>query len=204
MNDNTPPSLKNLANAFAKLQGIGPKTAQRISLNLLQYDRESASFLAESLINALNNIKNCITCNTFTENEICILCSDSSRDVGKLCIVESPSDLLVLEQSHAFNGQYFVLMGRISPLDGIGPRELKFENLLTRFADKKIKEVIIATNFTPEGDATAHAIELILKDQKLAPPIKITRLAKGVPQGAELEYTDLGTIAQAFRARKIG
>jgi len=204
LNDNTPPSLKNLANAFAKLQGIGPKTAQRISLNLLQYDRESASFLAESLINALNNIKNCITCNTFTENEICILCSDSSRDVGKLCIVESPSDLLVLEQSHAFNGQYFVLMGRISPLDGIGPRELKFENLLTRFADKKIKEVIIATNFTPEGDATAHAIELILKDQKLAPPIKITRLAKGVPQGAELEYTDLGTIAQAFRARKIG
>ena len=204
MNDNTPTSLKNLANAFAKLQGIGPKTAQRISLNLLQYDRESASFLAESLINALNNIKNCITCNTFTENEVCILCSDSSRDAGKLCIVESPSDLLVLEQSHAFNGQYFVLMGRISPLDGIGPRELKFENLLTRFADKKIKEVIIATNFTPEGDATAHAIELILKDQKLSPPIKITRLAKGVPQGAELEYTDLGTIAQAFRARKIG
>ena len=95
-------------------------------------------------------------------------------------------------------------MGRISPLDGIGPRELKFENLLARFEDKKIKEVIIATNFTPEGDATAHAIELILKDQKLSPPIKITRLAKGVPQGAELEYTDLGTIAQAFRERKIG
>jgi len=163
-----------------------------------------SSVFIRRVIPALNNIKNCITCNTFTENEICILCSDSSRDVGKLCIVESPSDLLVLEQSHAFNGQYFVLMGRISPLDGIGPRELKFENLLTRFADKKIKEVIIATNFTPEGDATAHAIELILKDQKLAPPIKITRLAKGVPQGAELEYTDLGTIAQAFRARKIG
>ena len=204
MKDNTPPSLKNLAGAFAKLQGIGPKTAQRITLNLMQYDRDLASFLAESLVQALKNLKNCVNCNTFSENEICTLCSDNSRDVAKLCIVESPSDLLVLEQSHAFNGRYFVLMGRISPIDGIGPKELKFENLLKRFNDRKIKEVIIATNFTPEGDATAHAIEVILKDQKLAPPIKITRLAKGVPHGGELEYIDLGTVAQAFRERKLG
>jgi recombination protein RecR len=204
LKDNTPLTLKNLADAFAKLQGIGPKTAQRISLHLLQHDRESASFLAESLTTALEKINNCNSCNNFCENEICMICSDTTRDDAKLCIVESPSDLLVLEQSHAFNGKYFVLMGKLSPLDGVGPKELKFENLVARFNDCKIKEVILATNFTPEGEATAHAIEIIIKDQKLVPSISITRLAKGVPHGAELEFTDLGTIAQALKERKIG
>ncbi|OUV02413.1 MAG: recombination protein RecR [Betaproteobacteria bacterium TMED82] len=199
-----PLALQKLADAFVKLPGVGPKTAQRNALHLMQYDRGAALKLSEALAEALESLKNCKNCNTFCEDNICELCVDATRDRSKLCIVESPSDLLALEQSQAFNGLYFVLLGKISPIDGVGPKELKFENLMARLSDDLVTEVILATNFTPEGQATAYAIELLLEEQDSLKKKKVSRLARGVPHGAELEFTDLGTIAQAVRERKTG
>ena len=200
--DNQPDSFKELVGALAKLPGVGPKTAQRYAFYLLQVDRSTAQDLSDSIINAIKRISNCHKCNTLCEGKVCKICADSDRDPTKLCIVESPSDLLAVEQSHAFEGLYFVLMGKVSFIDGVGPKDLSFERLFSRAEEEEVKEIIVATNFTAEGEATAQAIESLFKQHSKTKEKKLARLARGVPYGAELEYTDLGTIAQAFRERK--
>jgi recombination protein RecR len=152
----------------------------------------------------MQSIQHCRQCNTFTEEQICQICASLERDPSQLCVVESPSDLLAVEQSHAWRGLYFVLMGKLSPLDGIGPKEIHLDRLVARVANDEVREVVIATNFTPEGEATAHAIETLLRSKGLVDEStrRISRLARGVPVGGELEYIDLGTIAQAMRDRK--
>jgi recombination protein RecR len=197
-----PHALESLTEALRRLPGVGPKTAQRMALHLLQHDRVGAELLGQSLLNAVRAIRHCRECNTFTEEEVCSICTHAGRDRSQLCVVESPSDLLAVEQSHAWRGLYFVLMGRISPLEGVGPREIHMDRLLARISADEVKEVVIATNFTPEGEATAHAIESMLKTKGLADQKKVSRLARGVPVGGELEYIDLGTIAQAVRERR--
>ena len=198
----TPHALDALTEALRRLPGVGPKTAQRMAMHLLQHDPSGAELLGQSLLHAVTAIQHCKQCNTFTEEELCQVCADSGRDRSQLCVVESPSDLLAVEQSHAWRGLYFVLMGRISPLEGIGPREIHLDRLVARVASDEVKEVVIATNFTPEGEATAHAIESLLKSKGLYSQKKVSRLARGVPVGGELEYIDLGTIAQAVRERR--
>ncbi|MEY4723898.1 MAG: recombination protein RecR [Pseudomonadota bacterium] len=198
----TPASLAALTEAFARLPGIGPKTAQRMALHLLQHDRAGAELLGRSLLEAVSRLGHCQSCNTFSESETCELCRDDGRDASLLCVVETPADLMVMEQTQSFKGHYFVLMGRLSPLDGIGPKDIHLERLLSRAADPAVQEIVVATNFTPEGEATAHAIETLLKSHGLVPPTRVTRLARGVPVGGELEYVDLGTIAQAIRDRR--
>jgi len=200
--DNHRDSFKELVGALAKLPGVGPKTAQRYAFYLLHVDRSIAQDISDAIIDALTKISNCHKCNTLCEGNLCKICIDSNRDPTKLCIVESPSDLLAVEQSHAFDGLYFVLMGKVSFIDGVGPKDLGFERLFFRAEEEKVKEIIIATNFTAEGEATAQAIESLFKKHSKTKEKKLARLARGVPYGAELEYTDLGTIAQAFRERK--
>ena len=195
-------TLDELVKALACLPGIGPKTAQRMAIFLLHHNRKVAQRLSEALDGALLKVKNCSMCNSFSEEDICFLCSNTNRDSSMLCIVENPADQMVLEQTKVFKGKYYVLMGKLSPIDGIGPHELNFSGMIDRVSEASIKEVIVATNFTPEGEATAHAIESILKSNSLVPPRRLTRLARGVPFGAEIEFTDLGTIAQAVRERK--
>jgi recombination protein RecR len=191
-------AIEELAQALRCLPGVGPKAAQRMTMHLLQYDRPGAERLAQALEGALNHICHCERCNTFSETELCALCASEKRDPQLLCVVETPADLLMVEQTHAYKGLYFVLMGRISPLDGIGPREIHLDRLLKRVDDGKVREVILATNFTHEGEATAHTIGEILSPRGL----KISRLARGVPAGGELEYVDGGTLAQALRERR--
>lgn len=198
----TPHALDALTEALRRLPGVGPKTAQRMAMHLLQHDPSGAELLGQSLLHAVAAIRHCGQCNTFTEDDLCQVCADAGRDRSQLCVVESPSDLLAVEQSHAWRGLYFVLMGRISPLEGIGPREIHLDRLVARVASDDVKEVVIATNFTPEGEATAHAIESLLKSKGLYEQKKVSRLARGVPVGGELEYIDLGTIAQAVRERR--
>lgn len=198
----SPQSLLALTEALRRLPGVGPKTAQRMAIHLLQHDRLGAEQLGQALIQAVETIKHCVACNTFTEDETCPVCISPARDRSQICVVESPSDLLAVEQSHAYKGLYFVLMGHLSPLDGVGPREIHLDRLLVRIAQPEVREVVIATNFTPEGEATAHAIETLLKTKGLADDRKVSRLARGVPVGGELEYIDLGTIAQALRDRR--
>ena len=200
--DNHRDSFKELVEALTKLPGVGPKTAQRYAFHLLHVDRGIAQDLSDSIVNALIKISNCHRCNTLCEDKLCKICTDKDRDPAKLCIVESPSDLLAVEQSHAFDGLYFVLMGKVSFIDGVGPKDLGFEQLFFRAEEEEVKEIIIATNFTAEGEATAQAIESLFKQHSKTKEKKLARLARGVPYGAELEYTDLGTIAQAFRERK--
>ena len=200
--DNHRDSFKELVEALTELPGVGPKTAQRYAFYLLHVDRRIAQDLSDSIINALVKISNCQKCNTLCEGKICKICTDSNRDPTKLCIVESPSDLLAVEQSHAFDGLYFVLMGKVSFIDGVGPKDLGFERLFFRAEEEEVKEIIIATNFTAEGEATAQAIESLFKQHSKTKEKKLARIARGVPYGAELAYTDLGTIAQAFRERK--
>jgi recombination protein RecR len=194
------PTLDRLVDALKRLPGIGPRSAQRIAFHLLQHDRDGATALGEALLAAAATIRHCARCNTLTEQEICATCANPRRDAGLLCVVETPADQLMIEQSLAYSGLYFVLLGRLSPLDGIGPREIQMERLLDRAADGLVREVVVATSFTPEGDATAHyATELLrARDARL----KVTRLARGVPVGAELEYTDVNTIAQAMLDRR--
>jgi recombination protein RecR len=198
----TPHALDALTQALRRLPGVGPKTAQRMAMHLLQHDRAGAQELGHSLLQAADKIQHCAQCNTFTEQELCDICAGTSRDKTMLCVVESPADLLAVEQSHAWRGLYFVLMGRLSPLDGIGPKDIHFDRLLQRIASDDVKEVVIATNFTPEGEATAHAIESLMKSRGLLEHKRVSRLARGVPVGGELEYIDLGTIAQAMRDRR--
>ena len=194
----TPPSFELLTRALKRLPGVGPKTAQRYALHLLQRDRDAARDLAAGLTEALARVRQCRRCNTFAEEELCDICSSPRRDPAVLCIVESPADQLVIEQTLSFSGLYFVLMGRLSPLDGIGPREIHFDRLIERVADGLVSEVILATNFTQEGEATAHYLAEMLRARGLS----VSRLARGVPLGGELEYVDAATVAQAIRDRR--
>jgi recombination protein RecR len=191
-------SLEELGAALRCLPGVGPKAAQRMALHLLQHDRDGALRLARALEQASARVQHCERCNTFTEGSLCALCASEKRDQALLCVVETPADLLMIEQTHAYGGLYFVLMGRLSPLDGIGPREIRLDRLIRRATDGVVREVVLATNFTNEGEATAHYIGELLTSRGLA----VTRLARGVPVGGELEYVDSGTLAQALRERR--
>jgi recombination protein RecR len=191
-------SLELLSEALRRLPGVGPKSAQRMAYHLLQHDREGAAMIGRAMNNAVEKIKNCISCNTFTENQQCETCLDTERDASKLCVVETPTDQLMIEQTMTYKGLYFVLMGRLSPLDGVGPKDIHLDRLITRATDGVVKEVVLATNFTNEGEATAHYIGETLKARGLG----VTRLARGVPVGGELEYVDAGTIARAMLDRR--
>lgn len=193
-----PSTLDELIEALRCLPGVGPKSAQRMAYHLLQREQRGAGRLANALQKALEVLRHCERCNTFTESQVCQRCASSQRDASMLCVVEMPADLAMIEQTHAYNGLYYVLMGRISPLDGIGPRELKLDRLLARASDGVVREVILATNFTNEGEATAHTISELLS----ARGIRASRLSRGVPVGGELEHTDSGTIAQALVERR--
>jgi len=191
-------SLEELTQALRCLPGVGPKAAQRMALHLMQRDREGAERLARALQGAARAVRHCQRCNTLAEGELCALCSSPKRDASVLCVVETPADLLVMEQTQAYSGLYFVLMGRLSPLDGVGPKEIGLDRLLRRAQDGIVREVVLATNFTNEGEATAHYIGEMLSARGLT----VTRLARGVPVGGELEYVDSGTLAQALRERR--
>ncbi|MDR0577391.1 MAG: recombination mediator RecR [Candidatus Accumulibacter sp.] len=193
-----PSSLENLIESLRCLPGVGPKSAQRMAYHLLQRDRPGARRLTEALQQALGTLRHCQRCNTFTEADICDRCLSPKRDPGLLCVVETPVDLNMMEQTQSYSGLYYVLMGRISPLDGVGPRELQTDRLLARAGDGVVREVILATNFTNEGEVTAHTLGEMLKGRGL----KVSRIARGVPVGGELEYVDSGTLAQAVRERK--
>ncbi len=191
-------SLEGLVEALRRLPGVGVKSAQRMAFHLLQHDREGARKLAGALTDAVQRTRHCQRCHTFTEAEICSTCADPRRDPRLLCVVETPADQAALERSASYQGLYFVLMGRISPLDGVGAGDIGAASLLERAADGVVEEVILATGFTAEGEVTAHALGIALKRQGL----KVTRLARGVPAGSELEYVDLGTIAHAMGDRR--
>ncbi len=193
-----PSSLEGLIEALRCLPGVGPKSAQRMAYHLLQRDRRGAERLAKSLTSALEHLKHCARCNSFTEDDICTRCLSPRRDASQLCIVEMPVDLNSMEQTQAYQGLYYVLMGRLSPLDGIGPRELAFERLFSRATDGVVQEVILATNFTNEGEATAHYLSELLQARGL----KVSRIARGLPVGGELEFSDAATVAQAFIERR--
>jgi recombination protein RecR len=193
-----PAALDELIQALRCLPGVGPKSAQRMAYHLLQRDPKGAERLARGLNDAIGRIRHCARCNTFTESEMCAVCSSTRRDAALLCVVESPGDLLMMEQTQSYSGFYFVLMGRLSPLDGIGPREIHLDRLLTRATDGVVKEVILATNFTVEGEATAHYISELLSGKGLT----VTRIARGLPVGGELEHVDAGTLAQAVLERR--
>ena len=193
-----PPALEQLIDSLRCLPGVGPKSAQRMAHYLLQRDRKGASGLATALDQALQVVDHCKLCNTFSEQAICPLCASEQRDSHLLCVVEMPTDLLMLENTRAYTGMYFVLMGRLSPLDGVGPKEIHLDKLLKRAQDGLVQEVILATNYTVEGDATAHYISELLK----ARGIKTSRIARGMPMGGEIEYVDSGTLAQAMMERR--
>jgi len=193
-----PAALDELIQALRCLPGVGPKSAQRMAYHLLQRDPKGAERLARGLEDALGRIRHCARCNTFTENEMCAVCSSPRRDASLLCVVESPGDLLMMEQTQSYAGLYFVLMGRLSPLDGIGPREIHLDRLAKRATDGVVKEVILATNFTVEGEATAHYISELLAGKGLT----VSRIARGLPVGGELEHVDSGTLAQAVLERR--
>lgn len=193
-----PSSLEELVEALRCLPGVGPKSAQRMAYHLLQHDPKGAERLAGALSGALERLRHCSRCNSFSESEVCDRCASPKRDASLLCVVEMPVDLNMMEQTHAYSGLYYVLMGRLSPLDGVGPRELAFERLLNRAGDGLVKEVILATNFTNEGEATAHYLCELLQSRG----IKVSRIARGVPVGGELEFTDAATVAQALIERR--
>jgi len=190
--------LERLVEALRVLPGVGPRSAQRMAFHLLQHDRAGAEGLAQALAQALATVRRCAKCNNFTEEEICALCRSPRRDGALLCVVETPADLAMVEQTLAYSGMYFVLMGRLSPLDGVGPRDIGLDRLQARVADGEVREVILATNFTNEGEATAHYIAEMLR----ARGVKVSRIARGVPLGGELEYVDAGTISQALLERR--
>ena len=191
-------ALDTLIQSLRRLPGVGVRSAQRMAFHLLQHDREGAQVLARALQEAVAQVRHCARCHTFTESEICATCADPRRDASKLCVVETPADQAAMERTAAFKGRYFVLMGKLSPLEGIGPREIGVQKLIERATDGVVQEVILATNFTAEGEATAHVIGQALKSRGL----NVTRLARGVPAGSELEYVDLGTIAHALVDRR--
>ncbi len=192
------PALEGLIDALRRLPGVGVKSAQRMAFHLLQHDRDGARRLATALNEAVQRMRHCQVCHTFTEAEVCTTCMDARRDRRLLCVVETPADQAALERSGSYQGLYFVLMGRISPLDGMGVGDIGAARLLERAGEDGVEEVILATGFTAEGEVTAHALAAALKARGL----KVTRLARGVPAGSELEYVDLGTIAHAMGDRR--
>lgn len=191
-------ALESLIEALKRLPGVGQKSAQRMAYHLLQHDRDGAAGLALALRAATEQIGHCRRCHTFSENEVCGICADVSRDPALLCVVESPADQAALERSNSYRGYYFVLLGRVSPLDGVGVTQIGAADLLKRAAETGVAEVILATSFTAEGEATAHVLSEALRSRG----IRVTRLARGVPVGSELEYVDLGTIAHALVDRR--
>lgn len=193
-----PTALEHLIEALRCLPGVGPKSATRMTYHLLQRDRAGAETLARALDNALKNVGHCASCNNFSEQPVCNLCATGKRDSRLLCVVEMPTDLLMLEQTQSYHGMYFVLMGRLSPLDGVGPREIHLDRLLKRAQDGAVEEVILATNYTVEGEATAHYISELLKSRG----IRVSRIARGLPMGGEIEHVDSGTLAQAMMERR--
>jgi len=193
------PLIDQLIDSLRCLPGVGPKTAQRMAFYLLNHNRDQGLQLSQSLDHAMKQVGHCNQCRTFSETELCQLCTNSKRDVQLLCIVETPADILAIEQTGVYRGYYFALMGRLSPLDGIGSDEIGIPQLRTRLSDNHIKEVIIATSHTIEGEATAHYISEIVKPLNL----KLSRIAHGVPLGGELEFVDSGTLADALADRVI-
>ena len=203
-------ALENLTQALRKLPGVGAKSAARMAFHLLQHDKPAALQIAQALENAVNTVRHCNCCNTLTQSEVCSTCANPQRDPHTLCVVETPADQAAVERTLAYQGLYFVLMGKLSPLDGIGPNEIGLQKLFDRVvpknaqgealpvAERTVQEVILATNFTAEGEATAHVIGQALKSRG----VNVTRLARGVPVGSELEYVDLGTIAHALVDRR--
>jgi recombination protein RecR len=194
----SPAPLEALVSALRRLPGVGAKSAQRFAYHLLQHDREGAALLARALSEAIGRIRRCTRCNTFTELEVCETCVSPRRDPTLLCVVETPADQLTIEQTLSYRGLYYVLMGRLSPLDGVGPKQIGLDRLVARASDGTVREVILATNFTQEGEATAHYVGALMRARGL----RVTRLARGVPVGSELEYVDPSTIAQALRDRR--
>jgi recombination protein RecR len=190
--------LERLLQALRVLPGVGPRSAQRMAYHLLQRERGGAAELADALAGALATVRRCAQCNNFAEQETCALCSSPRRDPTMLCVVETPADLAMVEQTLSYAGMYFVLMGRLSPLDGIGPRDIGLDRLLERATQGEVREVILATNFTNEGEATAHYVAEMLR----ARDVRVSRIARGVPLGGELEYVDAGTISQALLERR--
>lgn len=193
-----PSGLDSLIEALRCLPGVGPKSAQRMAYHLLQRDRKGAKQLGDAVHHALQTIRHCLRCNTFTEAEICDRCASPRRDATMLCVVETPVDMNMMEQTQSYQGLYYVLMGKISPLDGVGPKDIGLDRLMVRALDGVVREVILATNYTNEGEATAHYITAMLG----AKGVGVTRIARGIPVGGELEYVDSGTLAQALRERK--
>jgi recombination protein RecR len=191
------PLLEQLIDALRVLPGVGQKTAQRMAYHLLEREREGGRRLAETLALAVERIGHCVQCRDFSETELCPTCANSSRERSQLCVVESPADRLAIENATGFRGVYFVLQGRLSPLDGIGPRELGLEQLERRLAEGEVQELIIATSATVEGEATAHYLAQLARARKVQP----SRLAQGLPLGGELEYVDRGTLSHAFGTR---
>ena len=208
-----PPALEQLIDSLRCLPGVGPKSALRMAYYLLQRDRSGAAKLGSSLENALQVLGHCTLCNNFAEADTCPLCESEKRDATQLCVVEMPTDLMMMEQTQSYNGMYFVLMGRLSPLDGIGPKEVNLDKLIKRAQDGaknqgtnnqgpnnqgQVKEVILATNYTVEGEATAHYISELLKARGVA----VSRIARGLPMGGEIEYVDSGTLSMALLGRR--
>ncbi|MES2399019.1 MAG: recombination mediator RecR [Pseudomonadota bacterium] len=203
-------ALEGLTQALRKLPGVGAKSAARMAFHLLQHDKSGALQIAAALEHAVSSIRHCSLCNTLTELDVCSTCTSPQRDRSKLCVVETPADQAALERTLAYRGLYFVLMGKLSPLDGIGPNDIGLQKLFDRVVSRddrgqplppesrEVQEVILATNFTAEGEATAHVIAQALKSRG----VQVTRLARGVPVGSELEYVDLGTIAHALVDRR--
>ena len=192
------PLLSELIEALRCLPGVGAKTAQRMAFHVLERDRAGGKRLAEKLAGAVERIGNCSRCRTFTEESVCAMCAGHARDATLLCVVETPADQLAIEQATGYRGRYFVLLGRLSPLDGLGPKELGLDMLAARLAEGEIKELIVATNPTVEGEATAHLLSQLARSAG----VRATRLAHGVPLGGELEYVDRGTLAHAFGGRQ--
>lgn len=192
--------IQNLIDSLRVLPGVGPKSAQRLAFTLLQYERDGAAQLAGAITDALAHLQHCQRCHTFTDQPICSTCANPKRNDGLLCIVQSPMDQLLIEQTMTYNGLYFVLMGQLNPLEGKGPKDIAMDALITRVSDGEapVTEAIIATHFTNEGELTAHYIS----EQLNTRGIRVTRLARGVPVGSELEQVDLGTLAQAMMGRQ--
>lgn len=196
---NQSPLLKRLMDSLRCLPGVGPKTAQRMAFHLLERDRDGALHLVESLREALERIGRCRQCRTLSEIELCAICADRQRDETLLCVVENPTDVLAVDQATGFRGRYFVLLGQLSPLDGIGPEQIGLDQLAERFAGGDVREVILATSATVEGEATAHYIAELAYEYR----VQASRIAYGVPLGGELDYVDGGTLAQAFSGRRV-
>ena len=190
--------IQELIDALKILPGVGPKSAQRMAYHLLEKNKNSSLHLAKVMAEAIEKVGHCKECRTLTEHEVCQICNDNTRETSEICIVETPSDINVIEQSGIFKGYYFVLNGHLSPIDGIGPSELGLDDLKARLERSKVVELIISLNQTVEGEATIHYIQQLAKNYN----VKVTRLAQGIPLGGELEYLDSGTLTQAFISRK--